>query len=76
MEIIDVKDARTIRAIAHPMRQQILSILGERDATSGELAREMGVSPPALGYHLGALVAAKLIEPFDAGPPRGPRGQR
>lgn len=57
---VDVTDAKLIRAIAHPIRQRALAVIGDRPATSGELAVTLGVSPATLRYHLRALVEAGL----------------
>jgi DNA-binding transcriptional ArsR family regulator len=62
---IDVTDAKRIRAIAHPIRQRVLAVIGDRPATSAELATTVGVSPATIRYHLRALVETGLVEPVD-----------
>jgi DNA-binding transcriptional ArsR family regulator len=48
-------------ALAHPARRAILSQLGKRDATVGELAQPFDMSLPAITKHLKVLERAKLI---------------
>jgi DNA-binding transcriptional ArsR family regulator len=62
---VDVTDAKLIRAIAHPIRQRALAVIGDRPATGAELATTLGVSTATLRYHLRALVETGLVEPVD-----------
>ena len=54
--------AREVRALAHPLRLQMLEcLLNGGPATASMLARELGESSGATSYHLRALAAAGLI---------------
>ncbi|MGB6449142.1 MAG: metalloregulator ArsR/SmtB family transcription factor [Steroidobacteraceae bacterium] len=48
-------------ALAHPARRAMLARLGKGEATVGELARPLDMSPPAVTKHLKMLERAKLI---------------
>ena len=65
-----VSDARTLRAIAHPLRARLLSILRvDGPATATELARRTGESSGSTSYHLRQLERYGYVE--DAGPRTG-----
>jgi DNA-binding transcriptional ArsR family regulator len=49
-------------AVAHPIRCLALSILGEREASPSEIARECGLEVSKVGYHVTALAEAGLVE--------------
>jgi DNA-binding transcriptional ArsR family regulator len=67
-------DARRLRALAHPLRMQILNILAaEGAATSTTLAQRLGESTGTLSWHLRHLAAHGLIE---EDPERGNRRER
>jgi DNA-binding transcriptional ArsR family regulator len=54
--------AREVRALAHPLRLQLLEcLLASGPATASMLARELGESSGATSYHLRALASADLI---------------
>ena len=54
--------AREVRALAHPLRLQLLeALLNHGPATASMLARELGESSGATSYHLRSLAAADLI---------------
>ncbi|MFL5943711.1 MAG: ArsR/SmtB family transcription factor [Gaiellaceae bacterium] len=56
-------DAAHLRALAHPLRLQLLEILGaEGPATASLLARRLGESSGATSYHLRALHRAGMVE--------------
>jgi DNA-binding transcriptional ArsR family regulator len=48
-------DPRLAKALAHPLRVRILSILEQRSATPKELALELGVPLGNVSYHVRAL---------------------
>lgn len=60
----------TLAALADPHRRRVVDLLAQRPRPAGELARELGLSPPALSRHLRTLRASGLVEeshpPFDA----------
>ncbi|MDP3490485.1 MAG: metalloregulator ArsR/SmtB family transcription factor [Phenylobacterium sp.] len=53
---------RTLSALADPTRRQVVELLRERPRPAGELARETGLSPPAMSRHLKALRQSGLVE--------------
>jgi DNA-binding transcriptional ArsR family regulator len=56
-------DAAQLRALAHPLRLQLLEILStEGPATASLLARRLGESSGATSYHLRALHRAGMVE--------------
>ena len=61
---------RTLAALADPHRRRTIELLRERPRPAGELAREVGLSPPAMSRHLKTLRESGLVEeshpPFDA----------
>lgn len=55
--------AREVRALAHPLRLELLeALLNHGPATASMLARRLGESSGATSYHLRALAAAGLID--------------
>ena len=61
---------RTLSALADPHRRQVVELLRQQPRPAGELARAVGMSPPALSRHLKTLRDSGLVEeqpgPFDA----------
>lgn len=53
-------DARvaTLAALADPARLRIVDLLGQGDASPGELRRELGVASNLLAHHLSVLEGA------------------
>ncbi len=61
-------DAPTLKALAHPLRVQILRVLQLRDRASvTSLATELGETTGAVSYHLRQLARHGLVEQSDAG---------
>jgi DNA-binding transcriptional ArsR family regulator len=52
-----------MRASAHPVRLQIMSLLTGAALTAAEVARELGISHANASYHLRQLLAAGMIVP-------------
>lgn len=52
-----------LRAMAHPVRLQMLSLLTGSAMSAAELARELGLTQANASYHLRTLVAAGLVSP-------------
>jgi DNA-binding transcriptional ArsR family regulator len=57
--------------VAHPLRCRCLAILADRVASPAEIARELGLEVSNVGYHVGALADAGLIEEVGQRPVRG-----
>ena len=61
---------RTLAALADPYRRRAVDLLRERARPAGELARDLGLAPPAMSRHLRALRDSGLVQeshpPFDA----------
>ena len=49
------------KALAHPVRRQILAMLRERAHTAGELADAFDLSKPTLSGHFNVLREADLV---------------
>ena len=64
-------DATLGAAVAHPLRCRCLTILADRVASPAEIARELGLEVSNVGYHVGALAEAGLIEEVGQRPVRG-----
>lgn len=52
---------RTLAALADPHRRQVVDLLARGPRAAGELAREVGVSAPAMSRHLKTLRASGLV---------------
>ena len=53
---------RTLSALADPHRRQVINLLRERPRPAGELARALGLAPPAMSRHLRTLRQSGLVE--------------
>lgn len=53
---------RTLGALADPVRRRAVELLGRRPRSAGDLARELGLAPPAMSRHLKALKDGGLVE--------------
>jgi DNA-binding transcriptional ArsR family regulator len=57
-----------VRALAHPVRLELLNHLMARDtATASECARAVGDTPSNCSYHLRVLARHGLVEPVESG---------
>lgn len=59
---VDITDARLIKAYAHPLRLQILSLLDNRVASPKEIAAELDTPLPNTAYHVRQLASLGLVE--------------
>lgn len=67
---IDLRDARALRALAHPTRLKLLGLLRlQGPLTATQSARELGETPQRCTFHLGQLAKYGLVE--EAGGGRG-----
>ncbi len=62
---------RLIRALGHPLRAQILSVLQQRRASPSELADALGAPLGNVSYHVRVLAELKLIRHVKQTPRRG-----
>jgi DNA-binding transcriptional ArsR family regulator len=70
-------DAAALKALAHPLRVQILRVLELRERASvTTLAAELGESTGATSYHLRQLARHGFVEETDAAAPAAPDGRR
>jgi len=53
---------RSLRAVAHPLRLQVLSLLTGAELSAAEVARELGITHANASYHLRLLLDAGLLE--------------
>ena len=61
---IDVSDPVTLRALAHPLRLELLRLVREhRPVTGAQLAELVGESTASVSYHLSVLARHGFIEP-------------
>lgn len=66
-----ISDARTLRALAHPIRLALLEALGTQGAmTATELAEVIGESPSACSFHLRQLAKYGFVEEAEKRPGR------
>ncbi|HEY8301846.1 MAG TPA: helix-turn-helix domain-containing protein [Jatrophihabitans sp.] len=66
-EPVQLRDARAIRALAHPARLAVLDALtGRKTITATEAAEVAGLSPSAMSYHLRALAKWGIVREADA----------
>jgi DNA-binding transcriptional ArsR family regulator len=69
---MDVTDPRAIRALAHPLRMDLLELLGMAGpTTAAQCARVLGVPQANCSFHLRQLAKYGFVE--DAGPGRDRR---
>lgn len=64
-------DTKLMKALAHPLRQQLLMALSERVASPSELAEELGEPLGNVSYHVRMLVDLGCIELVSTTPRRG-----
>ena len=57
------KRQATLRAMAHPVRLRITSLLTGAALTAADVARELGLTHANASYHLRSLLAAGIIVP-------------
>ena len=65
------REALIVKAIANPLRQQILRILNERVASPKEISQELGLPLPNVSYHTKILRDYECIELVRTEPRRG-----
>jgi DNA-binding transcriptional ArsR family regulator len=65
-----------LRALSHPVRLRILSLLTGTAMSSAELARELGMSHAAVSFHVRTLAAAGYLELAETRSVRGGQERR
>ena len=60
--ISDIEDPRYVKALAHPLRVRILSMLEEHDASPVQLAEHLDATLGTVAYHVRTLERLGLIE--------------
>lgn len=69
--IHEINDPRLVKALAHPLRVQILRVLQDRVASPSELSTELDVRLANLSYHMRVLARLEVIELVKTQPRRG-----
>src|SRR4051812_5305040 len=67
----ETAEARIAKALAHPLRARILQRLGERVASPGDLAAELGAPLGVVSYHVRMLRDYDCVELVRTEPRRG-----
>jgi DNA-binding transcriptional ArsR family regulator len=67
----ETSEARIAKALAHPLRARILQRLGERVASPGDLAMELGAPLGVVSYHVRMLRDYDCVELVRTEPVRG-----
>ena len=67
----ETPEARIAKALAHPLRAQILQRLGERVSSPGDLADELGAPLGVVSYHVRMLRDYHCVELVRTEPVRG-----
>ena len=73
---LEVDSRQQLRALSHPVRLRILSLLTGTAMSSAELARELGMSHAAVSFHVRTLVAAGYLELAETRSVRGGQERR
>jgi DNA-binding transcriptional ArsR family regulator len=68
---VDITDARVVKALAHPLRVRILSLLDEGELSPTELSDMLGVPIGNVSYHVRQLADLGLIRLTRETPRRG-----
>lgn len=63
---LELTDARAMRALAHPLRLELLAALSAEPLTATQCAERVGESPQSCSYHLRTLAKHGFIEPAEA----------
>lgn len=64
-------DAQVLKALNHPVRRHVMSMLDDGIASPKELAARLGLSIPSVSYHVGILRDLGLIKVVRETPRRG-----
>lgn len=69
-------DRRLTKAIAHPLRLQILALANQRTISPSEYSEEMGASLSTVAYHFRKLAELGFLELVEEIPKRGSKEHR
>ena len=61
-DLLDARNVRQARALAHPMRHRLLQEVGTDGATISQLANRIRTNKGNVAHHLGVLVDAGLLQ--------------
>lgn len=61
MSLGDKERTKGLRAVAHPVRLRILSLLTGAEMSAAEIARELDITQANASYHVRVLAAAALV---------------
>jgi len=75
-ETADLIDRRLTKAIAHPLRLQILSLANQRTISPSEYSDEMGATLSTVAYHFRKLLELGFLELVEEIPKRGSKEHR
>jgi DNA-binding transcriptional ArsR family regulator len=76
MSLEGASEQQLLRALSHPVRLQILSLLTGAAMSSAELARELGLNHAAVSFHVRQLVQAGYLELAESRSVRGGKERR
>lgn len=63
---LEIDDPRAMRALAHPVRLDLLTALADGPLTATACAERVGESPQSCSYHLRTLAKYGFVEPAQA----------
>ena len=70
-QITEINDPRLVKALAHPLRVQIMRVLQGRVASPSELAEELDARLGNVSYHMRVLERLEVVELVKTKPRRG-----
>jgi DNA-binding transcriptional ArsR family regulator len=70
-EVLRVESPEQYKALAHPLRHRLLFALGERPATTGQLAAALDTGKGTVAHHLKVLREAGMVRVVRTRPVRG-----
>ena len=71
MDEVTLRSPQQFKALGHPQRHRLLSVLRQRPATCSQLAAALGSTKGTVGYHVKVLVEAGLVRHSDTRTVRG-----
>ncbi len=67
----EITDPAVVKAMGHPLRMQILTVLDRHTASPRQLAEQLGERLGTISYHVRTLADLGLVELVDSQPRRG-----